>query len=97
MRNNDNVLYPFHLHLLQIMDLLNLATESFQSIAISSALFLFTGYLVYVRYRRYEYLNSIIKKYPDPKVVLENHDIAMEIYSHIFRKEFPRKKAYIVL
>ncbi|CEG77003.1 hypothetical protein RMATCC62417_11821 [Rhizopus microsporus] len=89
MRNNDNVLYPFHLHLLQIMDLLNLATESFQSMAISSALFLFTGYLVYVRYRRYEYLNSMIKKYPDPKIVLENHDIAMEIYSHIFRKEFP--------
>jgi hypothetical protein len=33
----------------------------------------------------------MIAKYPDPNVVLQNHDIAMEIYSNIFRKEFPRK------
>ncbi|KAI7893430.1 uncharacterized protein EV154DRAFT_561424 [Mucor mucedo] len=31
----------------------------------------------------------MIKKYPDPDAVLQNHDIAMEIYSDIFRKEFP--------
>lgn len=50
---------------------------------------LLLSYLAYVRYHRYQLLNSIIKKYPDPNVVLENHDIAMEIYSNIFRKEFP--------
>lgn len=49
------------------------------------------AYLMYVRYHRYQFVNSIIKKYPDPNVVLENHDIAMEIYSNIFRKEFPCK------
>lgn len=49
------------------------------------------SYLIYVRYYRYQFVKSIIKKYPDPNIVLENHDIAMEIYSNIFRKEFPCK------
>jgi hypothetical protein len=52
---------------------------------------LLVSYLAYVRYHRYQILNDMIKKYPDPNVVLENHDIAMEIYSNIFRKEFPCK------
>jgi hypothetical protein len=51
---------------------------------------LLVSYLAYVRYYRYRLLNNMIKKYPDPNIVLENHDIAMEIYSDIFRKEFPR-------
>ncbi|OBZ84707.1 hypothetical protein A0J61_07245, partial [Choanephora cucurbitarum] len=50
---------------------------------------LFAFYLTYVRYRRYQHLHRLIEKYPNPNVVLENHDIAMEIYSDIFRKEFP--------
>ncbi|RCI03599.1 hypothetical protein CU098_012653, partial [Rhizopus stolonifer] len=43
----------------------------------------------YVRYRRYQFVNNLIAKYPNPDVVLQDHAIAMEIYSNIFRKEFP--------
>lgn len=52
---------------------------------------IFGCYLVCVRYYRYKALNDMIAKYPDPNVILQNHDIAMEIYSNIFRKEFPCK------
>ncbi|CAO3690843.1 unnamed protein product [Rhizopus stolonifer] len=69
------------------MDLLNF--ESCSSIALSSALLMAVSYLAYVRHRRYNHLNRMIEKYPDPRVILENHDIAIEIYSDIFRKEFP--------
>lgn len=55
------------------------------------SVFLLISYLMLVRFKRYQNLNRIIQKYPDPKVVLENDDIAMEIYSIIFRKEFPCK------
>ncbi|KAG0747444.1 hypothetical protein G6F57_001640 [Rhizopus arrhizus] len=71
------------------MDILSIATSSYRSIAISSTLLVVISYLIYVRQRRYKHLHNMIKKYPDPRVVLENHDIAMEIYSDIFRKEFP--------
>ncbi|KAK4520456.1 uncharacterized protein ATC70_007968 [Mucor velutinosus] len=54
-----------------------------------ASIFVGLTYLMYVRYYRYQFVNSIIRKYPDPNIVLENHDIAMEIYSNIFRKEFP--------
>ncbi|KAI9281618.1 hypothetical protein BY458DRAFT_499131 [Sporodiniella umbellata] len=53
------------------------------------AAFLFPLYLLYVQYRRYENICSLIKKYPDPEVILQNSDIAMEIYGKIFRVEFP--------
>ncbi|KAI8992143.1 hypothetical protein BDF20DRAFT_909817 [Mycotypha africana] len=59
-----------------------------QSLLIGSA-FLIVAYLIVVRYNRYKLLNEMIRKYPDPNIVLKNHDIAMEIYSNIFRKEFP--------
>lgn len=85
------------------MDILSIATSSYRSIAISSTLLVVISYLIYVRQRRYKHLHNMIKKYPDPRVVLENHDIAMEIYSDIFRKEFPRnlkkggeKKSYLI-
>ncbi|CAO3608097.1 unnamed protein product [Cunninghamella blakesleeana] len=42
-----------------------------------------------VRRYRYDYLNEIRKKYPDPNMVLNDHQAAIEIYSHIFRREFP--------
>lgn len=54
-------------------------------------------YLAYVRFKRYESINRIIKKYPDPNVILEDDDIAMEIYSIIFRKEFPCKVIFNTL
>lgn len=57
----------------------------------AASIFFGISYLMYVRYYRYQFVKSIIKKYPDPNIVLENHDIAMEIYSNIFRKEFPCK------
>ncbi|KAI8366248.1 hypothetical protein BD560DRAFT_436208 [Blakeslea trispora] len=50
---------------------------------------LFVSYLTYVRYRRYQHVRQLIKEYPDPNVVLQDHDIAMKIYSDVFRKEFP--------
>ncbi|KAI8096668.1 uncharacterized protein BX664DRAFT_324573 [Halteromyces radiatus] len=42
-----------------------------------------------VRYYRYNVLNEMKRKYPDPNTVLENRDVAYEIYSDVFRKEFP--------
>jgi hypothetical protein len=68
-----------------------IAGASMTDLAMMSVVFSTLCYLSYVRYRRYQSVNSIIKKYPNPNIVLENHDIAMEIYSNIFRKEFPCK------
>lgn len=68
-----------------------IAGASMTELIMMSVVFFTLSYLFYVRYRRYQFLNSMLKKYPDPRVVLENHDIAMEIYSNIFRKEFPCK------
>ncbi|KAI8972296.1 hypothetical protein BDB01DRAFT_861931 [Pilobolus umbonatus] len=53
------------------------------------AIGVFIAYLGYVRYRRYEYVHSIIKEYPDPDVVLKDHDVAIKLFSHVFRREFP--------
>lgn len=53
------------------------------------------AYVCYVRYNRYKSLNKMIKKYPDPNVILQDHDIAVEIYSNIFRKEFPCKLSFL--
>lgn len=68
-----------------------LTSSSMADLFLTSFVVLVLGYLGYVRYYRYEHLNKMIKKYPDPDAVLQNHDIAMEIYSDIFRKEFPCK------
>ncbi|KAI9307150.1 hypothetical protein BJ944DRAFT_198105 [Cunninghamella echinulata] len=46
-------------------------------------------YCSLVQRYRYSYLNELRKKYPDPNTVLNDHDAAIEIYSHIFRREFP--------
>ncbi|KAI8070903.1 hypothetical protein BC940DRAFT_234999 [Gongronella butleri] len=46
-------------------------------------------YCSVVRYYRYQHLNAIKRKYPDPDVILKDLDAAYEIYSHIFRREFP--------
>lgn len=68
-----------------------IANSEMADLFLTSLVVLALGYLAYVRFYRYKRLNSMIKKYPDPNAVLQNHDIAMEIYSDIFRKEFPRK------
>lgn len=68
---------------------------STNELLLSTILFSLLCYLSYARYQRYKFVNSIIRKYPDPNIVLENHDIATEIYSNIFRKEFPCKFAIL--
>jgi hypothetical protein len=64
---------------------------STKDLLISGVIFSILSYLTFVRYHRYKFVKSLIKKYPNPNIILENHDIAMEIYSNIFRKEFPCK------
>ncbi|KAI9473456.1 MAG: hypothetical protein EXX96DRAFT_578039 [Benjaminiella poitrasii] len=61
----------------------------FENSWLAAPFFILFCRLCYVRYYRYRFVKSIIEKYPDPNIVLENHDVAMEIYSNIFRKEFP--------
>ncbi|KAI9281621.1 hypothetical protein BY458DRAFT_499148, partial [Sporodiniella umbellata] len=45
-------------------------------------------YMLYVWSHRHTYLKFLVKKYPDPEVVLQNHDIALEIFGDMFNKEF---------
>ncbi|KAG2234430.1 hypothetical protein BDF21DRAFT_357072 [Thamnidium elegans] len=66
-----------------------IAESSMTDLIVMSTILSTLTYLCYVRYNRYKSLNKMIKKYPDPDVVLQDHDIAVEIYSNIFRKEFP--------
>lgn len=75
---------------IMLLDLFILSASTTQLYILSLVLTVLT-YLSYVRYKRYQALNKMIQKYPDPNIVLKNHDIAMEIYSNIFRKEFPCK------
>ncbi|KAF7729233.1 hypothetical protein EC973_004763 [Apophysomyces ossiformis] len=46
-------------------------------------------YVSLVRYYRFRWVNSLRLKYPDPNVVLKDKKLALEIYSHTFRREFP--------
>ncbi|KAI7868278.1 hypothetical protein BDF14DRAFT_1794893 [Spinellus fusiger] len=66
-----------------------------ETYTISNTTFFYIGlggvftYLLVVNHYRYKIINEIRRKYPDPKVVLENYEIAQEIYNNIFFKEFP--------
>ncbi|KAI9279853.1 hypothetical protein BY458DRAFT_553633 [Sporodiniella umbellata] len=68
------------------MDIIYLNNFSFLS---ATSLLLFVVYLGYVRYHRYAHLKHLIEKYPDPDIILKDHDIAFEIYGAIHHKEFP--------
>lgn len=50
-----------------------------------------TIYMGIVRYSRYQNLNYLIKKYPDPQQVLDDLEIAKEIFAITMKKEFPCK------
>ncbi|KAI9281617.1 hypothetical protein BY458DRAFT_552900 [Sporodiniella umbellata] len=52
------------------------------------SLLIFGAYLGYVRYHRYAHLRSLIEEYPDPDVILKDHDIALKVYGTIQNKEF---------
>ncbi|CAO3582232.1 unnamed protein product [Absidia cylindrospora] len=59
---------------------------------LSTTTWVIMGLAIYcgiVRHYRYKSLNEMIKKYPDPNTILESKEAASEIYSNIFRREFP--------
>lgn len=94
-KSNRSIFFFFFFLINMFFQLLFITGTSVSGLLLISIIFLVAGYLGYVRYHRYKFLNSIVNKYPDPNIVLQNHDIAMEIYSDIFRKEFPCKSYFL--
>ncbi|KAI9273045.1 hypothetical protein BDA99DRAFT_477385 [Phascolomyces articulosus] len=46
-------------------------------------------YLAVVRRYRYRYINELRRKYPDPRIALNDSKVAAEVFDITFRKEFP--------
>ncbi|KAG2219983.1 hypothetical protein INT45_001882 [Circinella minor] len=49
----------------------------------------FVCYLATVRHYRYQYINELRRKYPDPNIALKNSQVAAEVFDITFRREFP--------
>ena len=53
-------------------------------------------YLGMVRRYRYQYINELRRKYPDPDIALKDSKVAAEVFDITFRREFPGTECMIL-
>ncbi|KAG0367452.1 hypothetical protein BGZ54_003865 [Gamsiella multidivaricata] len=56
---------------------------------VAFGLAIFVGYLLLVRHLRYQRINALLKKYPDPTLPLRDRNVAKEVSSNFADIDFP--------